>query len=117
VLHRTPCTLIVASALLLAACQATPPDNRGQSGYRMDPTHDAPSELGSRAPRSQDLVTATDMMAQNIASRLDIANRESPPRIFVGKIENHSAMPEQNYQVFLVRLRGQLQASGARHGL
>ena len=117
-LQRTLPTLIVASGLLLlAACQATPPDNRGQSGYRVDPTRDAPSELWTRAPRSQDLVTATDTMAQDIASRLDIANRESPPRIFVGKIENHSVMPEQNYQVFLVRLRGQLQASGARHGL
>ncbi|MDY7109371.1 MAG: hypothetical protein SYC29_12115 [Planctomycetota bacterium] len=117
-LHRRLATMIVASALLLlAACQATPPDNRGQSGYRMDPARDAPSELGTRAPRSQDLVTASDKMAQDIASRLDITNRESPPRIFVGKIENHSVMPEQNYQVFLVRLRGQLQASGARHGL
>ncbi len=78
---------------------------------------DSPSELGSKSPRSQDLVTATDKMAQDIASRLDIANRESPPRIFVGEIENNSVMVAKNFQVFLVRLRGQLHASGTRHGL
>ena len=110
-------TTLAAGLLLLTACQATPPDNRGQSGYRVDPTRDAPSELGNRAPRSADLVNATDRMAQDIASRLDIADRDSPPRIFVGKIENPSVMPEQNYQVFLVRLRAQLQSSGTRHGL
>jgi hypothetical protein len=108
-------TLGVVGVLMLTACQSPP--NRGQSGYRMDPTHDSPSEYGSRAPRSQDLVSASDKMAQDIASRLDITNRESPPRIFVGRIENQTSMKEQNYQIFLARLRAQLQASGARHGL
>ena len=101
----------------MAACQATPPPNRGQSGYRMDPTHDAPSELRTGALRSQDLVTATDTMAQDIAARLDITDRQSPPRIFVGLIENKTSLPHQNYQVFLIRLRSQLLSSGARYGL
>jgi hypothetical protein len=106
-----------AGAMLLTACQSNPPANQGTSGYRMDPTSDSQAELGVQAPRSQDLVTATDTMAQDIASRLDITNRESPPRIFVGRIENNTSMRAQNYQVFLVRLRAQLQSSGARHGL
>jgi hypothetical protein len=110
-------TAMTAMAVLLAAGCASSPQNRGQSGYRMDPTHDAPSEYGSQAPRSQDLVSATDKMAQDIASRLDVTNRASPPRIFVGEIENNTVMRAQNYQVFLARLRSQLNASGARHGL
>jgi hypothetical protein len=116
---RTLITTVVAlSALLLTACASTQsPPNQGVSGSRLDPTHDAPSETGTRALRSQDLVSATDKMAQDIASRLDIANRQSPPRIFVGQIENKSVMREQNYQVFLARLRAELNSSGARHGL
>jgi len=112
-----PRILAIAGLALLTACQSNPPRNQGQSGYRMDPTHDSPSELGSQAPRSHDIVSATDKMAQDIATRLDVVNRESKPRIFVGQIENNSVMRAQNYQVFLVRLRAQLQSSGARHGL
>lgn len=107
---------VVAGLLVLTACNA-PPQNRGTSGNRMDPTSDSPSELGSQTLRSADLVAATDRMAQDIAQRLDIANRQSPPRIFVGKIENKTSGRNVNYQVFLVRLRAQLQESGARHGL
>lgn len=109
--------LSIMSALFLTACQSNPPQNQGQSGYRVDPSRDAASEYGSTSPRSQDLVTATNQMAQDIASRLDITNRDSPPRIFVGKIENKTSMRAQNYQVFLVRLRSQLQTSGAQKGL
>lgn len=112
--------LIASIGLVLAAltaCQSPPPANRGTSGYRMDPTADAPSELGTQTLRSADLVTATDRMAQDLASRLDVADRESPPRIFVGRIENRTTRPHQNYQIFLTRLRSQLMASGARYGL
>lgn len=109
-------TAALISAALLSACNS-PPKNRGESGYRMDPTHDSPSEYGSTQLRSQDLITATDNMARDIAQRLDITNQASPPRIVVGKIENKTRMPQQNYQVFLARLRAQLQSSGARTGL
>jgi hypothetical protein len=110
-------TLLVCLLSCLAACHAAPPANRGTSGTRMDPTHDANSELGNNNLRSSDLVNATDQMAADIASRLDIANRTSPPKIFVGKIENRTSGRNQNYQVFLARLRAQLNSSGARHGL
>jgi hypothetical protein len=108
---------IVFLGLLLQACQSPPPANRGQSGYRMDPSHDAPSELGTQAPRSADLAAATDKMAQDLAMRLDIVNADSPPRIVVGRIENNTTMPHQNYQIFVVKLRAELQAAGTRHGL
>lgn len=101
---------------LLGACNS-PPKNRGESGYRMDPTHDSPAEMGSLDLRSADLVNATDAMARDIAQRLDIVNMQSKPRIVVGKIENRTRMPQQNYQVFIARLRTQLQASGTREGL
>lgn len=101
----------------LAACQATPPRNQGTSGYRIDPTSDSPSEYGSQSLRSPDLITATDQMAQDMSQRLDITNRSSPPKIFVGEIENKTSMRNENYQVFLARLRAQLNSSGARHGL
>ncbi len=117
-MKKTALTALLAlSAIILAACETTPPVNRGQSGRRLEPTHDSPSELGTRAPTAQDLVSATDKMAQDLATRLDVISRDSPPRIFVGEIENNSAMRAQNYQVFLVRLRGQLQSSGSRVGL
>lgn len=111
--------LMIAAGIVmsLAACQTPPAQNRGTSGYRMDPSSDSPAEYGVQAPRSKDLVAATDLMAMDIASRLDITNPESPPRIFVGQIENRTRNPQHNYQVFLSRLRAQLNASGARHGL
>ena len=106
--------LVIASAL--SGC-SSPPRNQGTSGYRLDPTHDSPAEYGTLEPRSQDLVTATDQMAMSIAERIDIVNRDSKPRIFVGEIENKTSMPYRDYQVFLARLRAQLNQSGARHGL
>jgi len=113
---RLSLPLTIALLASLSACH-TPPPNTGQSGNRMDPTRDASSEADSRAPRSADLVNATDRMAVSIAQRLDVVNRQSPPRIVVGKVENHSRMQNQNYQVFLVRLRSLLQSSGSREGL
>ena len=111
--------LIIAMLMTAAAqvgCQSTP-RNQGQSGGRLDPTHDAPSEVGSGSPRSAELVNSTDKMARDIAQRLDINNPASPPRIVLGPAENKTSMPEQNFDVFLARLRAQLQSSGVRHGV
>jgi len=107
---------LFACLLTLSACN-TPPRNQGTSGTRMDPTSDSRSELGGTTLRSPDLVAATDKMAQDIAQRLDITNRQSPPKIFVGKIENKTGGRNLNYQAFLVRLRAQLNSSGAKNGL
>jgi hypothetical protein len=109
--------LMLVVVVSLVACQAAPPANRGTSGRRMDPTSDAPSEIGGRTLRSQDLVAATDKMARDIAQRLDVANRASPPKIFVGQIENKTSYPHQDLQVFLTRLRAQLNSLGSRNGL
>src|SRR5262245_42146046 len=111
-------SMLCAVALLsLTACHTAPPANKGTTGGRIDPSPDAPSESGSTALRSKDLVSATDQMAADIASRLDVTNAKSPPKIFVGQIENKTSGHNQNYQVFLARLRAQLNSSGARHGL
>ncbi len=115
---KTAVKVLIGLAMpALVACHTMPPANQGRSGYRMDPTHDAPSEMNTRTLRSADLVTATDSMAQNLASRLDVSNPASPPRIVVGRINNRTAEPHKNYQVFLTRLRAALMASGSRHGL
>lgn len=116
-----PCLSILLLGLLAltlgqTGCNSTP-RNEGESSGRMDPTSDADSESGGRDLRSADLVAATDRMAEDMARRLDINNRASPPKIFVGEIENRTSSPEQNYQVFLQRLRAQLNSSGARHGM
>jgi hypothetical protein len=103
-------------ALMTAGCQ-TAPQNRGTSGYRIDPTSDSAGEAGARTPHSADLVGATDEMAMSLARRLDVNDRSNPPVVFVGAIENRSSMPAANYQVFLTRLRGQLQESGVRNGI
>jgi len=105
-----------ALLFLLTACE-TAPRNEGTSGRRMDPTSDSPAELGSRDLRSADLIESTDKMAQGIARRLDINDRDNPPRIFVGEIENRTSRPHKDYQVFLNRLRAQLSVAGTRHGL
>lgn len=107
---------IVCFAGLIVGCQTTPP-NYGESGRRMDPSRDSPSEIGSQQPRSYDLITATDMMAESIAQRLDVNNRDNPPRIFIGQIENKTSRPYENYQIFLARLGSLLLSSGSRHGL
>ena len=115
---RTAAIVMIGLTLpILSACHPTGPVNRGQSGYRMDPTRDAYSEAHTGTLRSADLITATDSMAQDIAGRLNITNRDSPPRIVVGEIENRTSMPHKNYQVFLTRLRAQLMSSGASSGL
>lgn len=109
------CILFVGP-LGVAGCDSTP-RNEGSSGGRIDPTSDASSERGGRDLRSTDLVAATDRMAEDMARRLDINDRASPPKIFVGEIENRTRAPHQNYQVFLQRLRAQLNSSAARHGM
>lgn len=116
-LHRI--TLIVASVLLTGcASNQSPPPNYGSTGGRMDPTRDHGSETHVQAPRSQDLITATDRMAQSIAARPDVNNPESAPRIVVGQIENRtSTIRQQDLQVFLARVRSNLMQSGARAGL
>jgi hypothetical protein len=108
--------IVAALAMTLTACQ-TPPQNKGTTGGRMDPTHDSQSELGTRGLTSADLVTATDNMARDIAQRLDVANAQSPPKIFVSEIENKTTNRNFNYQVFLARLRSQLNSSGTRYGM
>lgn len=110
---------LVASLAALGACHAGPPPNYGQSGYRMDPSRDSATELRSQSPRSPDLMEATETMAMDISRRLDVNNAESPPVIVVGEIENRTSMPYQNWQVFLVRLRGLLTNSdtSTRHGM
>lgn len=104
------------AAVSLTAC-STAPENSGRSGRRTDPSSDSGAELGSQTLRSKDLIAATDEMAMDIASRLDVTNASSPPKIFVGLIENKTQSPAMNWQVFLTRLRAQLNSSGARHGL
>ena len=115
-MHTCQKIALASCVLLLAACH-TAPKNEGRTGGRMDPTRDAPSEVGSLNLRSQDLITATDKMAQDIATHLDVVSRTSPPKIFVGEIENRTSAPHQNLQVFLTRLRAQLNSSGAKSGL
>jgi len=115
---RTAAIVMIGLTLpTLFACHPTGPVNRGYSGSRIDPTRDGYSEAHTGSLRSADLITATDMMAQDIAGRLDITDRDSPPRIVVGEIENRTSMPHKSYQVFLTRLRAQLMSSGASNGL
>ncbi len=116
-MKRLLCLGVLFPALILAACQTQPPMNRGQSGYRVDPASDSPADFRNPSPRSKDLTTATDLMAESIASRIDITDPDNPPRIYVGRIENKTRNPNHNYQVFLARLRSNLNSSGARHGL
>ena len=108
--------LIAAGLLGLSACHSTP-HNQGHPGGRMDPAHDSAGEVYVQSPRSADLVAASDKMASDIARRLDINNPESPPKIFIGPAENRTSTPNVNFEIFLKKLRAELQSSGVRHGI
>jgi len=109
---------VIAAMLVLGGCASDhPPQNRGTTGGRMDPSRDAPSEMGSLDLRSADLVAATDRMAMDLAAREDINNPRNPPIFFVGPVINETSQPQQNYQIFVNRLRAVLNASAPRHGL
>ncbi|MFK7961037.1 MAG: hypothetical protein AB8G96_10980 [Phycisphaerales bacterium] len=111
---------IIAGGILLtvaAGCE-TAPRTYGSAGGRMDPANDAPSEWGSGGLRSTELVNWSDKMAADIAGRIDIVDPTNPPVIVVGEMVNRtSTLGPQNLDVFLVRTRGRLTSSGARHGL
>jgi len=109
--------MLLVGAVVAACSTPPPPANQGRTGGRIDPTTDAWSEMGGTQLRAQDLVEATDAMAMSIAQRLDVTNRDSPPKIVVGEVENRTSTPERNYQIFLTRLRALLNSSGAREGL
>jgi hypothetical protein len=111
-----PLLITAFTALLLAACN-TPPKNEGWSGNRLDPSADGLGEIGGTDLRSKDLTTATDKMVQDIALRLDVVNRSSPPKIVMGNIWNRTSDPQKTYDIFLARLRALLNSSGTRHGL
>ncbi|HMN95179.1 MAG TPA: hypothetical protein PKC43_02330 [Phycisphaerales bacterium] len=107
---------VALAAGLLVSCN-TPPKNEGWSGSRVDPSADGLTEIGGTDLRSKDLVAATDSMAMDIARRLDVVNRSAPPVIVVGQIENRTSQPARSYDIFLTRLRSQLNVAGTREGL
>lgn len=108
----------LAAALAVGGCASdNPPSNRGTTGGRMDPSRDASSEVGSLDLRSADLVAATDRMAMDLASREDINDPGDAPIFFAGPVINETSQPQQNYQIFVSRLRAVLNASASRHGL
>lgn len=115
---RPLAALAGGALLILAAGCETPPQTFGSSGGRMDPTRDAPSEWGNGTLRSPELINWSDQMAANIASRIDVVDPANPPVIVVGNMVNKTTtLGPQDLDIFLVRTRGQLNASGARHGL
>ncbi len=109
--------LAAATLPALAACQ-TPPQRYGETGGRVEVTRDAPSEFGSRSPRSTDLVNATDRMAQAIAGRPDIVDPANPPTIVLGNVANRTtSIGPGDLDVYLVRLRATLNQSLEGRGI
>ena len=107
----------VAALLLLAACQSQP-QRYGETGGRVDPTRDAPSEMGSRSPRSTDLINATDRMAASIAGRPDIVDPANPPTIVLGNVANRTtSIGPGDLDIYLVRLRATLNQSLEGRGI
>lgn len=113
----TRIAISLVAVITLVGCAQNPPQNYGQSGRRIDPSHDAPGEIGLSQLKSADLVTATDRMARDIASRTDLVDPANPPVVVLGSIENHTTQPERNLQVFLARLRAQLNSSLQGQGI
>ncbi|MGV3772543.1 MAG: penicillin-binding protein activator LpoB [Verrucomicrobiales bacterium] len=59
---------------------------------------------------SQDLVTVTDKIARDILSTPEIANAQGTPRVVLEPVTNESRFPI-NKEIFLTRIRGQLNSS------
>ena len=78
--------------LLAAGCASTPapPPNQGTMGGRMEPSRDADSERGIQAPRSADIITASDRMAASIAADPRINDPANPPTVVLGSIDNRT---------------------------
>jgi PBP1b-binding outer membrane lipoprotein LpoB len=98
-----------AAALLLAGCASS--GVRNPSGVPVtEMKADERGFVAGTGIESQDLVTVTDKIARDILSTPEIANAQGVPRVVLEPVNNESRFPI-NKEIFLTRIRGQLNSS------
>ncbi len=105
-------TSILVGAVV-SGCQTIPAPNRGTT-TTADPSKRAGREDG---PASKDLITATDDMVQQIAAMPEFRNSPYRIQIVMDQVVNRTTMPARNFDIYLARIRANLNQSGARHNL
>lgn len=115
-MNRRPIALAAASILfsaLASGCETIPAPNRGAT-TTADPSKRIGREDG---PASKDLITATDDMVQQIAALPEFRN--SPQRVILvmDQVVNRTSMPARNFDIYLARIRANLNQSGARENI
>lgn len=108
-------SVMVIAAIFAGGCQSDPPrvENRGA-------TTTAP--LDKRLPQerdlgSKDLVTATDEMVESIANHPEFINAPYRVQIVMDQVVNRTTLPARDFDIYLARIRANLNQSGARYNL
>lgn len=105
---------LLSSALIAAGCQSNQPSpNRGVT-TTADPSKRLSSERGLS---SKDVVTATDDMVQQIASKPEFRNAPNRIQIVMDRVANKTSMGARNFDVYLARIRANLNQAGTRYNI
>jgi PBP1b-binding outer membrane lipoprotein LpoB len=103
--------LTVATAGFMAGCASTGVENpNGVPVTQMRP--DERGFVAGTGVESQDLVAVTDKMARSILGIPQIANAGGPPCVVLDPVKNETRFPI-NKDIFLTRIRGQLNSKAA----
>jgi hypothetical protein len=108
--------MAVAAAAGLAAvsgCETAPKNEGRAKSYRIE------SRLPDEAPElgSADLVVASDRAVEQIARTIGPRPSGEPTIIVMDRVENSTSDPTANFQIYLARIRANLNQSGARRNL
>lgn len=66
---------------------------------------------------SKDLVSSTDDIVAQIASKPEFQNPPYRINIVMDRVENKTTLPSRNYDIYLARVRTKLNESGARYNI
>lgn len=108
-------TGLIACAALIAGLAGCGTTNEGAPK-----SHRLESRLPSEGARlgSADLVVASDRAVESIAERLrEIYGEEAQTIIVMDRVDNETSDRTANFQIYLARIRTNLNQSGARHNL
>lgn len=99
----------------LAACNqaAQPSPNLGRT-TTADPAKRRSNEVDLA---SKDLVSSTDDIVAQIASKPEFQNPPYRINIVMDRVENKTTLPSRNYDIYLARIRTKLNESGARYNI
>lgn len=106
--------LAVIALCAAAGCQTGVEDRSTTNQIPPDVRGSSHGQLGSK-----ELLTTTDAMVESIVASLDDLKRDETGRtvIVMDRLVNKSAYPNEDFEIFIARLRSNLQQSGAKYQL